>query len=189
MTPRSLFLMEDLLWSDPSNEPGSERDCEPNHSRGAGTKFGSMVIKEWLKKNGLKALVRSHQCVPKGWDMIDCGEGTSCWTVFSASDYDCGGNDGAVLIFEGEGSGSSPRVGTPRQLLSQIIPGQLLSLFWQTLAISAIRCYIASASLDQCCSPPLRSVRCGHERAGGWCVSPRGDAHDLHGHHGVCSRR
>lgn len=109
---RSLYLMEDLLWSDPSHpmlEPGSERDLQPNRSRGAGTKFGSLMTREWLKKNGLTTLVRSHQCVSKGWDMIDCGEGTSCWTIFSASDYDRGGNDGAVLVFDGGGDGA-PRV-------------------------------------------------------------------------------
>jgi len=58
---RSLYLLEDLLWSDPSHpvlEPGSERNLSPNNSRGAGTKFGSAMTKEWLKKNGLTTLVR-----------------------------------------------------------------------------------------------------------------------------------
>ncbi len=99
-------------WSDPANpvlEPGSERECRPNQARGAGTKYGTFIVKEWLRKCGLKKLVRSHQCVPKGWDKIDCGEGTSCWTVFSASDYDGGGNDGAVLVFEGNGD-DEPKV-------------------------------------------------------------------------------
>lgn len=47
--------------------------------------------------------------MPKGWDVIDCGEGTSCWTVFSASDYGSGGNDGAVLVFDG-GDPPTPRI-------------------------------------------------------------------------------
>jgi len=48
---------------------------------------------------GLKTLVRSHQCVPKGWEEIVCGNNISIWTVFSASDYDGVGNAAAVLVF------------------------------------------------------------------------------------------
>ena len=44
--------------------------------------------------------VRSHQCVPKGWEEIPCGEGKAIWTVFSASDYDGVGNDAAVCMCE-----------------------------------------------------------------------------------------
>uniref|UniRef100_A0A7S1HG69 Serine/threonine-protein phosphatase n=1 Tax=Hemiselmis andersenii TaxID=464988 RepID=A0A7S1HG69_HEMAN len=112
LSARNLFLVEDLLWSDPANpalDPGSERDMEPNAARGAGTRYGSGYVRDWLRKNGLKTLVRSHQCMPKGWDKIDCGQGTACYTVFSASDYDSGGNDGAVLVFE-PGSMGTPTV-------------------------------------------------------------------------------
>ena len=41
-----------------------------NHARGAGTKFGPGVARQLLGKWGLKTLVRSHQCVPKGWEQI-----------------------------------------------------------------------------------------------------------------------
>ncbi len=42
----------------------------PNHARGAGTKFGPGIARHLLGKWGLKTLVRSHQCVPKGWEQI-----------------------------------------------------------------------------------------------------------------------
>ena len=99
---------EDLLWSDPLNLEQLDADGEddmcmvPNLARGAGTKFGPGVARELLTAWGLKTLVRSHQCVAKGWEEIPCGNNISIWTVFSASDYDGVGNMAAVLIFEGE---------------------------------------------------------------------------------------
>ena len=37
-------------------------------------RYGPGVVREFLKKNKLKTLVRSHQCVGKGWDEIHCGD-------------------------------------------------------------------------------------------------------------------
>lgn len=109
---RSLSIIEDLLWSDPANpetEPGSERCSEPNVLRGAGTRYGTIMARDFLGRLGLKMMVRSHQCVEKGWEEIKCGKDTSIWTIFSSSNYDGVGNLAAVLVFEvgtNDGSGS-----------------------------------------------------------------------------------
>jgi Ca2+-binding EF-hand superfamily protein/diadenosine tetraphosphatase ApaH/serine/threonine PP2A family protein phosphatase len=86
--------IRDLLWSDPhpdANFRGIEKSA-----RGAGVLWGEDVTKQFLKKNSLACLVRSHQCVEAG---VDVTHGERVYTVFSASNY-CGtsGNLGAVLI-------------------------------------------------------------------------------------------
>ena len=71
--PRSLQLVEDLLWSDPvdpADEPGAEEMCERNMMRGAGCRFGPALVQRWLKKMGLFTLVRSHECVEDGWRVL-----------------------------------------------------------------------------------------------------------------------
>jgi len=104
--PRSLGLVEDLLWSDPVNpadEPGSHALCERNLIRGAGSRFGPDLARRWLQKINCFAMVRSHECCDNGWDQIDCGHNTQLFTVFSSSNYQGGGNKGAVLVFPGDG--------------------------------------------------------------------------------------
>ena len=88
--PRSLQLVEDLLWSDPvdpTDEPGAEEMCERNMMRGAGCRFGPALVQRWLKKMGLFTLVRSHECVEDGWRVLDCGANTKLYTVFSNANY------------------------------------------------------------------------------------------------------
>ncbi|EKX45768.1 hypothetical protein GUITHDRAFT_86901 [Guillardia theta CCMP2712] len=106
---------QDLLWSDPVDpsidQTAKDFEATPNYFRGAGIRYGPGVVREFLKKNKLKTLVRSHQCVGKGWDEIHCGQDVSIWTVFSASNYDGVGNTASVLVFNGDGKGV-PRVVT-----------------------------------------------------------------------------
>jgi diadenosine tetraphosphatase ApaH/serine/threonine PP2A family protein phosphatase len=74
---QSLNTAEDLLWSDPLNpqdlmrEFGTADMClEPNHARGAGTKYGPGVARVLLGKWGLKTLVRVSWvacCLGEGW--------------------------------------------------------------------------------------------------------------------------
>ena len=88
--PRSLQLVEDLLWSDPvdpADEPGAEEMCERNMMRGAGCRFGPALVQRWLKKMELFTLVRSHECVEDGWRVLDCGANTKLYTVFSNANY------------------------------------------------------------------------------------------------------
>ncbi|GAB5371658.1 hypothetical protein AAMO2058_001598900 [Amorphochlora amoebiformis] len=96
-------LIEDMMWSDP--DPYVRGQAKKT-SRGAGFRYGPDTVQKWLEALGsesLKTLVRSHECVENGYDMIDCGDGYKLWTVFSASNYAGGWNKGAVLRFGSSG--------------------------------------------------------------------------------------
>eukprot|EP00960_Hanusia_phi_P055271 762928-Hanusia_phi.AAC.3 len=73
----ALTCWQDLLWSDPVDptidQTAKDFEATPNYFRGAGIRYGPGVVREFLKKNKLKTLVRSHQCVGKGWEEIHCG--------------------------------------------------------------------------------------------------------------------
>eukprot|EP00475_Leptophrys_vorax_P027764 TRINITY_DN3963_c0_g2_i1.p1 TRINITY_DN3963_c0_g2~~TRINITY_DN3963_c0_g2_i1.p1 ORF type:complete len:811 (+),score=196.61 TRINITY_DN3963_c0_g2_i1:314-2434(+) len=90
--PNDETLLCDLLWSDPSKNKGRVQN-----DRGCGIKFGPDIVQNFLEKNGLTCIVRSHQCVKKGVVRHFNGK---LYTVFSASNY-CGkaNNQGAVLTF------------------------------------------------------------------------------------------
>eukprot|EP00668_Euglena_longa_P004163 GGOE01004878.1.p1 GENE.GGOE01004878.1~~GGOE01004878.1.p1 ORF type:complete len:975 (-),score=220.51 GGOE01004878.1:384-2909(-) len=101
MDPTALHekLLCDILWSDPTSQPGR---CEG--SRGAHTiKFGPDVTRTFLERNQLKLLVRSHQ-VPPSNAGFEWFHDHRLVTVFSASNY-CGsaGNAGGVLVLEEPG--------------------------------------------------------------------------------------
>ena len=74
-------IMQDLLWSDPSDEQGAEEN-----SRGAGCLFGPDVTANFLKTNKFKTIIRSHELVDDGYDIMHDDQ---CYTLFSASNY-CG---------------------------------------------------------------------------------------------------
>ena len=56
--------MQDLLWSDPVDEPGLALS-----DRGAGCLFGEDVTDSFLSLNKLKLIVRSHECVDDGCEV------------------------------------------------------------------------------------------------------------------------
>ncbi|KAI9913946.1 hypothetical protein PsorP6_005909 [Peronosclerospora sorghi] len=80
---RKMEVMRDLLWSDPKPSKGYEEN-----KRGAGTIFGPDVVHKFLVKNKLALVVRSHECVPRGFDWPYKEKGMLV-TLFSASNY-CG---------------------------------------------------------------------------------------------------
>lgn len=65
--------MFDILWSDPQHNEG----CQPNGLRGAGTYFGPDVTHNFLQKNKLVFLVRSHECKHDGYEIVHSGK-VSC---------------------------------------------------------------------------------------------------------------
>lgn len=93
-------LIEGVLWSDPSPHYG----VAPNE-RGYGIEFGSDVAKDFLDRHGLKYLIRAHEHVEQGSQLLDCGEGKGVVTVFSTANYPFGEgtNAGAILKLDQKG--------------------------------------------------------------------------------------
>jgi protein phosphatase len=83
-------LFEAMLWSDPRSIHGRQTS-----SRGAGVEFGQDVTHEFLRANHAALIIRSHECVQEGFQLVHGGR---LITLFSASRY-CGlqTNKGAFL--------------------------------------------------------------------------------------------
>ncbi|CAK9005043.1 unnamed protein product [Durusdinium trenchii] len=88
-------VFQDLLWSDPQEKLGWEAN-----PRGAGVKWGPDLTAAFLKRTGLKWIIRSHQLPEdkRGFSTHHLG---LVYTLFSASNY-CGtaGNKGGVCLLE-----------------------------------------------------------------------------------------
>jgi hypothetical protein len=88
--------LEDMVWSDPDD---GETGRQPNETRAAGILYGRDVTREFCARIGVRMVVRSHECVHNGAESWDAGEGYQVWTVFSASHYSGGSNQGAIITF------------------------------------------------------------------------------------------
>jgi len=87
--------MSDLLWSDPQFLAGRSRS-----KRGVGFSFGPDITQNFLCKNNLKLLVRSHEVKDEGYAIEHDGK---CITIFSAPNYcDSMGNKGAFIKFNSD---------------------------------------------------------------------------------------
>ncbi|KAF0696477.1 Aste57867_12772 [Aphanomyces stellatus] len=93
-------IYEDMLWSDPRTIAGRQPS-----ERGAGTEFGTEVTNNFCAVNRVALVIRSHECVPEGYDVLHGGR---LITLFSASRY-CGTqmNKGAFLTL---GSDLQPEI-------------------------------------------------------------------------------
>ncbi|XP_070180925.1 serine/threonine-protein phosphatase 5-like [Littorina saxatilis] len=92
--PPESGIMCDLLWSDPQTLPGTSPS-----KRGVGVQFGPNVTADFLKRNGLDYIIRSHEVKDKGYEVSHDGK---CVTVFSAPNYcDTMGNKGAFITLTG----------------------------------------------------------------------------------------
>jgi len=87
--------MCELLWSDPKLSIGIGRSL-----RGVACNFGPDITENFLTRNKLKLLVRSHEVRDEGYSWE---HGRRLITVFSAPNY-CGmmRNQGAILRFQGQ---------------------------------------------------------------------------------------
>eukprot|EP00931_Biecheleriopsis_adriatica_P060253 TRINITY_DN36168_c0_g1_i1.p1 TRINITY_DN36168_c0_g1~~TRINITY_DN36168_c0_g1_i1.p1 ORF type:complete len:1070 (+),score=192.98 TRINITY_DN36168_c0_g1_i1:43-3252(+) len=94
-------VFQDLVWSDPHEKLG----WEPS-PRGAGIKWGPDLTAAFLKRTGLKWIIRSHQ-LPEGRRGYSSHHLGLVYTLFSASNY-CGTsqNKGAVCLLELNPDGS-----------------------------------------------------------------------------------
>ena len=89
-------LMSEALWSDPQPAPGRAPS-----KRGVGLSFGPDVTANFLSRNGLKMVVRSHEVKDEGYEVEAAGK---LCTIFSAPNYcDQMGNKGALLRFTSDG--------------------------------------------------------------------------------------
>ncbi|KAK4631388.1 Serine/threonine-protein phosphatase T [Fulvia fulva] len=88
--PGQSGLMMEMLWTDPQTAPGRGPS-----KRGVGLQFGPDVTKRFCEKNGLKAIIRSHEVRMEGYEEEHDGH---CITVFSAPKYcDSTENKGAYI--------------------------------------------------------------------------------------------
>ncbi|KAK7757210.1 Palmitoyl-protein thioesterase 1 [Diatrype stigma] len=77
--PGQSGLMMEMLWTDPQTAPGRGPS-----KRGVGMQFGPDVTKRFCEKNGLDAIIRSHEVRMDGYEEEHDGR---CITVFSAPKY------------------------------------------------------------------------------------------------------
>ena len=93
--PPESGIMSDLLWSDPQPQTGKSPS-----KRGLGFSFGPDYTKDFLERNNLQLLIRSHEVKDEGYVVEHDGK---CVTVFSAPNYcDQIGNKGAFITFSEE---------------------------------------------------------------------------------------
>jgi serine/threonine-protein phosphatase 5 len=86
--------MCECLWSDPCNENGRHVS-----KRGVGLAFGPDVAEKFLRTNGLKYLIRSHEVKDEGYEYQ---KGQRVITIFSAPNYcDTMGNKGSYITMKG----------------------------------------------------------------------------------------
>jgi len=93
--PGQSGLMMEMLWTDPQPTPGRGPS-----KRGVGMQFGPDVTKRFCEKNGLEAIIRSHEVRMEGYEEEHDGK---CITVFSAPKYcDSTENKGAYINIESD---------------------------------------------------------------------------------------
>lgn len=105
-TPNS-GLMCDLLWTDPHQDYENDRGTfSHNSARGCSYRYSFKAVVEFLKRNGLLAVVRGHEAQATGYRLYRKWDDTdfpSLITIFSAPNYaGVYNNQAAVLKYDGE---------------------------------------------------------------------------------------
>lgn len=94
-TTRQDRVILDALWSDPTD---NDQMLGVHQSpRGKNTcRFGPDRVQDFNRRNGLKLIIRAHECVQHGYEYFAAGQ---LLTVFSATNY-CNqyNNDGAMIV-------------------------------------------------------------------------------------------
>ncbi|GAA97647.1 uncharacterized protein L969DRAFT_87746 [Mixia osmundae IAM 14324] len=105
--PPTNGLMCDILWADPLEEFGIEKNEEGfvhNHVRGCSFFFSYHAACAFLERNGLLSIIRAHEAQDAGYRMYRKTKTTgfpSVMTIFSAPNYlDVYNNKAAVLKYE-----------------------------------------------------------------------------------------
>lgn len=107
-------VQRDALWSDPCVKLGKNES-----TRGAGIGFGADVTQKFLKNNNLSFIIRSHECVRRGFFYpyadTEGSENVLC-TLFSASNYGDSKNSGAYMEIKPRKQGNRSRAPTSEML-------------------------------------------------------------------------
>lgn len=106
--PPTSGLMCDILWADPVEDFGSEKDPTStfmhNHVRGCSFFFTYNAACQFLERNNLLSIIRAHEAQDAGYRMYRKTKTTgfpSVMTIFSAPNYlDVYANKAAVLKYE-----------------------------------------------------------------------------------------
>ncbi|KAI0302793.1 Metallo-dependent phosphatase-like protein [Multifurca ochricompacta] len=105
--PPASGLMLDILWSDPTEDFGSEKPSEnfrDNHVRGCSYFFTYRVACEFLERNRLLSIIRGHEAQDTGYRMYRKHRANgfpSVITIFSAPNYlDVYNNKAAILKYQ-----------------------------------------------------------------------------------------
>uniref|UniRef100_A0A0K0D2R4 SER_THR_PHOSPHATASE domain-containing protein n=1 Tax=Angiostrongylus cantonensis TaxID=6313 RepID=A0A0K0D2R4_ANGCA len=104
--PPAFGPMCDLLWSDPLEDFGSERNAEQfshNSVRGCSYFYSYAACCDFLQHNNLLSIIRAHEAQDAGYRMYRKSQATgfpSLITIFSAPNYlDVYNNKGFFYIF------------------------------------------------------------------------------------------
>lgn len=87
-------LIEDLLWSDPTN---SNEFYLPN-PRGRGHQYGSPATDYFLRQTNLSYIIRAHTYLPNGATIFHSARVIS---IFSSTHYVVGGNVATMVFIDG----------------------------------------------------------------------------------------
>lgn len=105
--PPTHGLMCDILWSDPTEDFGSEKTTESflhNQVRGCSYFYTYAATCKFLERNSLLSIVRAHEAQDAGFRMYRKAQNTgfpALITIFSAPNYlDVYNNKAAVLKYE-----------------------------------------------------------------------------------------
>ena len=83
-------LFNDLLWADPIKTKDAPNKTEMPNDRGISVLFGWKLLRNILKQNALKALIRAHEQKDEGYKLHKWAgenEDPPCITIFSAPNY------------------------------------------------------------------------------------------------------
>lgn len=107
--PPKSGLMCDLLWTDPTEDFGTEThddDYAHNSARGCSYRYSYRAVCKFLAKNGLLAVIRGHEAQDAGYRLYrqaEKSEFPALITLFSAPNYvDVYNNKGAVMKYDGK---------------------------------------------------------------------------------------
>ena len=157
--PEHECLLSDLLWADPQSNRTTDIDYEYNDKRKISVVFGKRPVNSLLQKEGLKAIVRAHECKQRGYKFHQWNgaeEFPPVITIFSAPNY-CGTHDNQAAVLISKGEDVDIRTFTERKTVPYTLPddeplsdaftffhdglcGHVLDFLYQVLQTAHVKC-------------------------------------------------